>query len=110
MIRLNKKFLISIIALLVLFATVFAVLSFTLADESTDNKILTADANTTNGPVSIIDYIIEFSNSTDPDIDKTYHVLELGSSDTPSDLEALISSDGFRKYVINIYALYSYKG
>ena len=110
MIRLNKKFLISIIALLVLFATVFAVLSFTLADESTDNKTLTADANTANGPVSVIDYIIEFSNSTDPDIDKTYHVLELGSSDKPSDLEALISSDGFRKYVINENKSESYTG
>lgn len=80
----NQKLLISVIALLVLFATVFTVLSFSMADEQNDatNKTVVAAAS---GPSSIIDYIIENSNSTKADVDKDYHIVELGSSNTPSD-------------------------
>ena len=73
--------------MLVLSANAFAALTFSLADdagEETDTAVYAA-----NGPVTVIDYIIEnaiSSDSTDP----VYHILELGSSDTPSDLQTLV--------------------
>jgi len=96
--RISKKLLIGIIAMLVLSATAFAALTFSLADdagEETDTAVYAA-----NGPVTVIDYIIENAISGDS-TDPVYHVLELGSSDTPSDLQTLVSSGGFREYVIN---------
>lgn len=98
----NQKLLISVIALLVLFATVFTVLSFTMADEQNDatNKTIVAAAS---GPSSIIDYIIENSNSTKADVDKDYHIVELGSSNTPSDLKKLVEAAdyNFKNLVFN---------
>ena len=97
----NKKILISFIALLVLFATVFTVLSFTLADEQNDgDRSLVAAAT---GPQSIIDYIIENSNSTKAEIDKDYHIVEIGSSNKPSDLKKLVEASdyNFKNLVFN---------
>ena len=98
----NQKLLISVIALLVLFATVFTVLSFTMADEQNDanNKTIVAAAS---GPSSIIDYIIENSNSTKADVDKDYHIVELGSSNNPSDLKKLVEAAdyNFKNLVFN---------
>lgn len=98
----NQKLLISVIALLVLFATVFTVLSFSMADEQNDatNKTIVAAAS---GPSSIIDYIIENSNSTKADVDKDYHIVELGSSNTPSDLKKLVEASeySFKNLVLN---------
>ena len=84
----NQKLLISVIALLVLFATVFT------------NKTIVAAAS---GPSSIIDYIIENSNSTKADVDKDYHIVELGSSNTPSDLKKLVEAAdyNFKNLVFN---------
>ena len=96
--RISKKLLIGIIAMLVLSATAFAALTFSLADDAGEES--NTGVYAANGPVTMIDYIIEnaiSSDSTDP----VYHILELGSSDTPSDLQTLVSSGGFREYVIN---------
>ena len=57
--KFSKKILISVIAMLVLFATAFAALSFSMADEengSGETKVYAA-----TGPQTIIDYIIENS-------------------------------------------------
>lgn len=101
--KFSKKILISVIAMLVLFATAFAALSFSMADEengSGETKVYAA-----TGPQTIIDYIIENSkvsaSSTATDADPVYHILELGSSDTPSDLMDLVDSTNFRELVIN---------
>ena len=96
--RISKKLLIGIIAMLVLSATAFAALTFSLADDTTEESSEAVFA--ASGPSTIIDYIIE--NSISPDsTDPTYHILELGSSDTPSDLKKLVESGGFREFVIN---------
>ena len=96
--KISRKVLIGFIAMLVLSATAFAALTFSLADETTDETDTSVYA--AGAPSTIIDYIIENSISADSK-DPTYHILELGSSDTPSDLQTLVTSDGFRNYVIN---------
>ena len=111
--KISKKLLIAIIAMLVLSATAFAAISFSLADES-DGGVNTS-VYAASEMSCMIDYIIENSKKVadpnNPSIDPVYHILELGSSDTPSDLKNLVSteqnkltqnlSDGFRQYVIN---------
>jgi len=101
--KFSKKILISVIAMLVLFATAFAALSFTMADE--ENSATRTSVYAATGPQTIIDYIIENSkvsaSSTATDADPVYHILELGSSDTPSDLMDLVDSTNFRELVIN---------
>ena len=95
--KFSTKILISIIVILVLSAATFAGLSFTFADDEGDAADTKEVSSTV--PKTIIDYIID--NSINGAKDKTYHILELGSSDTPSDLQKLVSSDNFRKLVIN---------
>ena len=105
--KISKKLLIGIIALLVLSATAFAAITFSLADETNDASQFAVYAD--SAPSTIIDYIIENSISADSK-DPTYHILELGSSDTPSDLQKLVTSDGFRQYVINANKSSGYSG
>ena len=96
--KISKKLLIGFIAIFVLSATAFAALTFSLADETVEET--SGSVYDANGPSTIIDYIIENSNSADSK-DQVYHVVEVGSSDTPSELKNLVSSGGFRDYVIN---------
>lgn len=97
--KFSKKILISVIAMLVLFATAFAALSFTMADE--ENSATKSSVYAATGPKTIIDYIIENSKATATDADPVYHILELGSSDERSDLFTLVNSGNFKANVIN---------
>ena len=103
----SKKLLVGVIALLVLFATSFAILSFTLADESTDDGRNLVFAS--SKPQTIIDYIID-NSLNDQSTDKTYHILELGSSDQPSSLYGIVTSDKFRTLVLNAHKSENYTG
>lgn len=82
---LTKKNIIAFVAAIALFAVTFSVLSFTFADEENGSNESDGlkSATITEGK-SIIDYIIDFSNSTDSEIDPVYHIYEIHSGDVSS--------------------------
>lgn len=103
----KRKTKITISALAVMFVAVIAVAiaSFSLAgggkgdDLLSDSEII-ADASSNISDKTIIDYIIENSNSEDEDTDPIYHIAEI-TSGTPSTLESFVESGDFGEYVIN---------
>lgn len=104
----KRKMKITISALAVMFvaAIAVAIASFSFAgngdkDDLLEDSEILADASGSVGEKTIIDYIIENSNSTDPDIDKVYHIAEITSSGTPSSLDTYVSSNGFKDYVLD---------
>lgn len=104
----KRKMKITISALAVMFvaAIAVAIASFSFAGNGDKDDVLqdgmyVADASGAVSEKTIIDYIIENSNSADPDVDKIYHIAEITSSSTPSTLESFVSSNGFKDYVID---------
>ena len=99
----KTKITISALAVMFVAAIAVAIASFSFAGNGTDplsGENLLADASESVGEKTIIDYIIENSNSTDPDIDKVYHVVEI-TSNNASTLQEYVGSSGFRNYVID---------
>lgn len=105
----KMKITIASMAVLLVMALATTIISFSLANNNGEDDLVTEDElialaadgdKTTN-----IDYIIKNSNSTDPDIDTMYHIVEIGSSDTPSTLQAFATTaagkTGFEEYVLN---------
>lgn len=103
----KRKMKITISALAVMFvaAIAVAIASFSFAgngngDDASSGDLLLADASGSVSEKTIIDYIIENSHSTDPEVDKMYHVVEI-TSNNASTLQTYVGSQGFRKYVID---------
>ena len=116
--KINKKFIITFLGVLLLSIICFTGVTMMFADErngaglfatATDANIsdtlqsnVKGAATPTTTPSSIIDWIIDFSNSTDPDIDKIYHIVEIYSGTSPSDLSTMVGQDGkFEKLVLD---------
>ena len=103
----KRKMKITISALAVMFvaAIAVAIASFSFAgngngDDALSEDLLLADASGSVSEKTIIDYIIENSHSTDQDIDKMYHIVEI-TSNNASTLQTYVGSQGFRNYVID---------
>lgn len=103
----NKKLTITALVAMLFMAIAVTFLSFSHADEEiTDESLLVATNETPAANISSktnIDYIIANSNSTDPDIDPYYNIVEI-YSDKASGLETFVSSYNFENYVINGYS------
>ncbi|MBP3234129.1 MAG: Ig-like domain-containing protein [Eubacterium sp.] len=110
----GKKVIISFFGVLLLGIAVFTGLSMLFADE--ENGVLEsnlragADPSSTSGIMTMIDWIIELSNSTEDGVDNMYHIVELDTADNESQsplkkmLDKISSSDDdsvFEKYVLN---------
>ena len=102
----NMKLKVTALVAMLFMAIAVTFLSFSHADEDIqDDLLLTADATTAVdvGSKTNIDYIIANSNSTDPDVDPHYNIVEI-YSDTASGLEKFADDLDFEKYVINRYS------
>lgn len=102
----NMKLKVTALVAMLFMAIAVTFLSFSHADEDIqDDSLLTADATTAVdvGSKTNIDYIIANSNSTDPDVDPHYNIVEI-YSDTASGLEKFADDLDFEKYVINRYS------
>jgi|GEM_PF-2085034 len=97
---LNKKIFISVIAVLLISLAGFALLSFTMADDTTEIETRITGATDSDSSKTIIDHIIQ--NSHTGETDKTYHILEL-TSYRASDLRSMVveADYSFRNLVIN---------
>ncbi|SEQ18080.1 hypothetical protein SAMN02910369_01339 [Lachnospiraceae bacterium NE2001] len=110
--RVNKKLIISIIALIYISACAFTFLTFSLADENEGIRVADSVvfASSTDATMNQMDRIIDNSHNggygkTD---DKYYHILEV-SSGAASKLEYLVKGDTttaskFRTLIIDSYA------
>ena len=99
----KTKILISALSVMLVAAIGVAIASFSLAGKDeplAESTQLVANANENMDTKTIIDYIIENSNSEDDDVDKVYHIAEVSSSGTASNLEAF-AAGGFKDYVID---------
>ncbi len=131
--KINKKLIISIIALIYISACAFTFLSFSMADENGDDLVsdsrvfaTTTDANM-NQMDRIIDNSINGGYGKIPDLDssgnvqyesdgsikmkddKIYHIVEVSSGPTPSKLQFMVNGDAttaskFKSLVIDSYA------
>ena len=102
----NMKLKVTALVAMLFMAIAVTFLSFSHADEDIqDDSLLTADATTAVdvGSKTNIDYIIMNSNSTDPDVDPHYNIVEI-YSDTASGLEGFAENLDFEKYVIDGYS------
>lgn len=101
----KTKILISALSVMFVAAIAVAIASFSFAgngdkDSLQESGELVADASGSVDTKTIIDYIIDNSNSEDPEVDKIYHIAEISSS-SASTLETYVSSKGFKDYVID---------
>ena len=101
----KTKILISALSVMFVAAIAVAIASFSFAgngdeDGLLENGEIIADASQNVDTKTIIDYIIDNSNSEDPEVDKIYHIAEISSS-SASSLETFVSSNGFKDYVID---------
>lgn len=102
----KTKILISALSVMFVAAIAVAIASFSFAGNGAKNELfesgeIVADVSGAVSDKTIIDYIIENSNSVDPEVDKIYHIAEITSSSTPSTLSTFVSSNGFKNYVID---------
>jgi hypothetical protein len=101
----SKKVVILFSAVLLLSVAAFSAMSLLFADEengiSEEGSVMKAAATTLEQGKTIIDYIIDNSNNTDPDIDPVYHILEIYSGTTESDLKAMVESGRFGTNVLD---------
>ena len=86
-------------------AIAVAIASFSFAGNGDEDRLLEngeiiADASQNVDTKTIIDYIIDNSNSEDPEVDKIYHIAEI-STRWAASLETFVSSNGFKDYVID---------
>lgn len=102
--RRNMKITITAMAVLLLMAIAATIISFSFADNNDEGLIseeeLLAMADDQETVMTIIDYIIRNSNDAESD-DPEYHIVELGSSATPSTLQDFVESSGFKDYVLD---------
>lgn len=101
----KTKITISALAVMFVAAIAVAIASFSFAgggkgDDLLSDSEIVADASANVSDKTIIDYIIENSNSTDEDVDKEYHIAEI-TSGTASTLETFVKSEAFKQYVID---------
>ncbi len=102
----NMKLKITAFVAMLFMALAVTFLSFSHADEEVqDESLLMAEAATAAdvGSKTNIDYIIQNSNTTDPDVDPHYNIIEI-YSDSASGLEAFCANKNFENYVINGYS------
>ncbi|MBO6115389.1 MAG: DUF5057 domain-containing protein [Lachnospiraceae bacterium] len=102
----NMKLKVTALVAMLFMAIAVTFLSFSHADEEIqDDSLLMADASTAVdvGSKTNIDYIIMNSNSTDPDVDPHYNIVEI-YSDKASGLEGFAENLDFENYVINGYS------
>ena len=102
----NMKLKVTALVAMLFMAIAVTFLSFSHADEEIqDDSLLMADASTAVdvGSKTNIDYIIMNSNSTDPEVDQNYNIVEI-YSDTASNLEQFVNTNSqFEQFVINAY-------
>ena len=96
----KTKILISALSVMFVAAIAVAIASFSFAgngdeDGLLENGEIIADASQNVDTKTIIDYIIDNSNSEDPEVDKIYHIAEISSS-SASSLETFVSSLYFK--------------
>ena len=104
----KTKILISALSVMFVAAIAVAIASFSFAgngdeDGLLENGEIIADASQNVDTKTIIDYIIDNSNSEDPEVDKIYHIAEISSS-SASSLETFVSSNGFKDYAFQFGA------
>ena len=102
----NMKLKVTALVAMLFMAIAVTFLSFSHADEEIqDDSLLMADASTAVdvGSKTNIDYIIMNSNSTDPEVDPHYNIVEI-YSDKASGLEGFAKNLDFENYVINDYS------
>ena len=102
----KTKITISALAVMFVAAIAVAIASFSFAgggkgDDLLSDSELVADARGSVGEKTIIDYIIDNSNSVDREVDKIYHIVEISSSGTASTLDSFVNTKGFKDYVID---------
>ena len=102
----NMKLKVTALVAMLFMAIAVTFLSFSHADEELedDNILKAADTAADVGTKTNIDYIIANSNTTDPDIDPYYNIIEIYSDATPSGLKDFVENKGFENYVINGYS------
>lgn len=102
----NMKLKVTALVALLFMAIAVTFLSFSHADEEIEDESLLKAADTAAdvGTKTNIDYIIANSNTTDPDVDPYYNIVEIYSDTTPSGLKDFVENKGFENYVINGYS------
>lgn len=104
--RRNMKITIAAMSVLLLMAIAATIISFSFANNGDEGLVTEEDlmalAAGESETLTNIDYIIRNSNDTEVD-DPEYHIVEIGSSSTPSTLEDFVSSKGFEEYVLNAH-------
>ena len=100
----SKKLTITALVAMLFMAIAVTFLSFSHADEENDITVLASNDTAANvSSKTNIDYIIATSNSTDPDVDPYYNIVEI-YSDTPSGLQEFCTNKDFENYVVNGYS------
>ena len=101
----NMKLKVTALVAMLFMAIAVTFLSFSHADEEIEDESLLKAADTAAdvGTKTNIDYIIANSNTSDPDIDPHYNIIEI-YSDSASGLEAFAENKDFENYVINGYS------
>lgn len=103
------KVTITSMAVLLVMALATTIISFSLANNNGEGNLVTEEelvaVAASSDKTTNIDYIIKNSHSTDPDIDTVYHIVEIGSSATPSTFKAFSETaagkTAFEQYVLN---------
>lgn len=102
--RRNMKITIAAMATLLVMAIAATVISFSFADNDDEGTIteenLLALAEEGSDVKTNIDYIIENSLDADSE-DQEYHIVEIGSSASPSTLKDFVETTDFEQYVLN---------
>ncbi len=101
----KTKITISALAVMFVAAIAVAIASFSFAgggkgDDLLSDSEIVADASANVSDKTIIDYIIDNSNSTDEEVDKIYHIAEI-TSGAASTLETYAKSGAFKNYVVD---------
>ena len=100
----SKKLTITALVAMLFMAIAVTFLSFSHADEENDITVLASNDTAANvSSKTNIDYIIATSNSTDPEVDPYYNIVEI-YSDTPSGLQDFCANKDFENYVVNGYS------
>ncbi|MBQ7707634.1 MAG: DUF5057 domain-containing protein, partial [Lachnospiraceae bacterium] len=100
----NMKLKITALVAMLFMALAVTFLSFSHADEEIqDESLLMAEATeaASVGSKTNIDYIIQNSKTTDPDVDPHYNIIEIYSGSAASGLKDFCTNKSFENYVIN---------
>lgn len=104
--RRNMKITIAAMSVLLLMAIAATIISFSFANNGDEGLVteedLMASAAGESETLTNIDYIIRNSNDTKVK-DPKYHIVEIGSSASPSTLKDFVESNAFEEYVLNAH-------